>query len=1011
MREIPDSASSISRLPRLQSARPPPYSYRQHPFPSSIQEADTAAAVPWPRPSNPASSRPSPHSSDCFSSSTSSAPVPQHAASRVPPHITRASSARPTSLASRSLVATYWTVAATVSRASQVTMDDDVEMDDEQEQEHDAVDDTVYDDPDADNDDMDDVDDDDDGDDDEEDDDGDEDDDDDDDDGDDDDDDDDDNEDADDDNDDASVAASGTGARRSAHEDALSAATYLRKVQERRNLFRPSPACVETTLGYQIEPMAAAPHSSHVHAMALSLDGQTLLTGGSDGFVRKYDVHATMNGKTMLTQNVRHGFVEGITRGGTLSAFWPHEEHPHTNGIASSSFPSASVAEKDRLVGVVHSLALQQDALWGVSGSESGNIHLYTLRHDPGVARHVFRKHKGAVSALALTEDETGMISGGWDRGVHQWDLNTGQIVRSFPGHAGQISGLSFRPHAPASARSPSPRQLNVSIHPSAAESSSTEKQPQDADDAGDAQRDAEQVKEAPGDAPTGQDADEQAAKSRPGEAQSKAAADSAQGDAGADADAASKSVTADAPAPEASAQDITTSAGDAPPQSAEASTPTTRPEPASDAAATDFAAKSASPGPSEATRVKTEPDPSAPSSSLGGGAADDPTEEELAFEAELNASLGMALDGSGGPRADGTRPDRVTLGANGTTAGGLMVAGADEDLDDDAGDDDLFGGSTPPVSAAKDARDSTRANGRDESDGDDSLFGDGDEDADGDADADADMDAEADADADEDGDDADGSSDEDMPLAGRAMVKNASSQSTLVAESESVPLSLPSSTVKDVKVSSPTAVVPDAGPKKTLPQPAFGGFSVSSSYSAPISSFSPSVMLSTSLSGQAILWDLRCPSYVTDGEARGVHSLGLPSKVPPWCQSAVFSSDGGSVFVGRRNECVDHWDLRSPKLVNTLRLPSGSGPVYALAAMPNSRHIVCGSYDNVRLWDTADTAQGKVPFKIVAGHHGANLSSVLVDSSCKFLLTASGDRGWMGTSTEAVIIHDIKPL
>lgn len=882
-------------------------------------------------------------------------------------------------------------------------MDDDVEMDDEQEQEHDAVDDTVYDDPDADNDDMDDVDDDEDGDDDDDDD-GDDDDDDDDDGDDDDDDDDDDNEDADDDNDDASVAASGTGARRSAHEDALSAATYLRKVQERRNLFRPSAACVDTTLGYQIEPMAAAPHSSHVHAMALSLDGQTLLTGGSDGFVRKYDVHATMNGKTMLTQNVRHGFVEGITRGGTLSAFWPHEEHLPTNGVASSSFPSASVAEKDRLVGVVHSLALQQDALWGVSGSESGNIHLYTLRHNPGVARHVFRKHKGAVSALALTEDETGMISGGWDRGVHQWDLNTGQIVRSFPGHAGQISGLSFRPHASASARSPSPREPSVSIHPSAAQSS-TDKQPREEDDAGDAQRqEAGETKEASGDGRTDQDADQQDAKPRPVEGEAKAAADSAQADTVRDAEAESKPATTDAPASEGPARD-TASAGDAPPPPAEAS---------SDAAATNSAAKSISPLPEAATAVtgiKTEPDGSAPSSSLGGGAGDDPTEEELAFEAELNASLGMALDGSAGPRADGTRPDRVTLGANGTTAGGLMVAGADEDLDDDAGTDDLFGGSTPPVSSApKDSRDTAR-NGRNESD-DDSLFGDGDEDADGDADADADMDAEADADADEDADDADGSSDEDMPLAGRAMVKNTSSQSTLVAESESVPLSLPSSTVaNDVKVPSPKAVVPDAGPKKTLPKPAFGGFSVSSSYSAPISSFSPSVMMSTSLSGQAILWDLRCPSYLTDGEARGVHSLALPSKVPPWCQSAVFSSDGGSVFIGRRNECVDHWDLRSPKLVNTLRLPSGSGPVYALAAMPNARHIVCGSYDNVRLWDTAESSEAKVPFKIVAGHHGANLSSLIVDRSSKFLLTASGDRGWMGTSTEAVIIHDIKPL
>ena len=54
---------------------------------------------------------------------------------------------------------------------------------------------------------------------------------------------------------------------------------------------------------------------------------------------------------------------------------------------------------------------------------------------------------------------------------------------------------------------------------------------------------------------------------------------------------------------------------------------------------------------------------------------------------------------------------------------------------------------------------------------------------------------------------------------------------------------------------------------------------------------------------------------------------------------------------------------------------------------------------------------EAKVPFKIVAGHHGASLSSVLVDRSCRFLISASGDRGWMGTSTEAVIIHDIKAL
>lgn len=62
--------------------------------------------------------------------------------------------------------------------------------------------------------------------------------------------------------------------------------------------------------------------------MALSADGTTLLSGGNDGHVRKYDVYASMNGKSMLTQNVRHQFVDGVVRAGVLSAWWANEEVP-----------------------------------------------------------------------------------------------------------------------------------------------------------------------------------------------------------------------------------------------------------------------------------------------------------------------------------------------------------------------------------------------------------------------------------------------------------------------------------------------------------------------------------------------------------------------------------------------------------------------------------------------------------------------------------------------------------
>lgn len=62
--------------------------------------------------------------------------------------------------------------------------------------------------------------------------------------------------------------------------------------------------------------------------MAISGDGSVLLSGGSDGHIRKFDVYKTMNGKNLLTLSVRHGFAEGITKGGVLNSWWANEEIP-----------------------------------------------------------------------------------------------------------------------------------------------------------------------------------------------------------------------------------------------------------------------------------------------------------------------------------------------------------------------------------------------------------------------------------------------------------------------------------------------------------------------------------------------------------------------------------------------------------------------------------------------------------------------------------------------------------
>jgi len=184
---------------------------------------------------------------------------------------------------------------------------------------------------------------------------------------------------------------------------------YLQAIERRRNLFRPSQEARTTQKGYSIIPVGAAPHGAQIHAMELSHDSSILLTGGSDGYVRWYDLFASMNGKNMLTQNLRNTFVEGVTKGGVLTTWWGH---------TYSKMGEENLSAREISSNPVHSLVCQKDALWGMSGCEAGTINLWGLRHAAGTTHHVFRKHTGPVSSLVLDPTEQNLVSGGWDRGV-----------------------------------------------------------------------------------------------------------------------------------------------------------------------------------------------------------------------------------------------------------------------------------------------------------------------------------------------------------------------------------------------------------------------------------------------------------------------------------------------------------------------------------------------------------------------------------------------------------------
>ncbi|CAK7234346.1 Transcription factor spt8 [Sporothrix bragantina] len=203
---------------------------------------------------------------------------------------------------------------------------------------------------------------------------------------------------------------------------------------------------------YDIVPTMAAPQATSINALAVTPDLRYWMTGGSDGYIRKYDGPGTINGRQLLTVAQRHPFVDSVVKAGILMSYWENEEPPST---------SARVTE-EHILSPVYSLAVHSRALWLLAGTESGGINLQSVRHDEGKRITCLQRHTNAVSVLQLAPDEKSVLSGSWDKAIFDWDLNTGQTRRQFDGYTGQISAIELRPAsgAPIPAQGPDEEHL-----------------------------------------------------------------------------------------------------------------------------------------------------------------------------------------------------------------------------------------------------------------------------------------------------------------------------------------------------------------------------------------------------------------------------------------------------------------------------------------------------------------------------------------------------------------------
>ncbi|BFU19100.1 NLE domain containing protein [Entamoeba histolytica HM-1:IMSS-B] len=64
-------------------------------------------------------------------------------------------------------------------------------------------------------------------------------------------------------------------------------------------------------------------------------------------------------------------------------------------------------------------------------GGKSNNIHIFSFENNTFLHRSILTGHNGSIESLCYSPNGTHLVSGGWDKKVNVWDLNSGSTLQT----------------------------------------------------------------------------------------------------------------------------------------------------------------------------------------------------------------------------------------------------------------------------------------------------------------------------------------------------------------------------------------------------------------------------------------------------------------------------------------------------------------------------------------------------------------------------------------------------